>query len=204
MTVAKETKKATQAANPPDAINCSYGNDDIVVTPRTLAQGKALGPFVDATNGIRAAGLIWDGANDEHPRSEAISHLLWHITNGGIPEWLYLSFSSTHHLTLHKNIDDLTKLCLIEAGCALCRIAVAHLCCLYQCDFVKHLLPYNSAIGIKGGRHLWSMAYRCRSTDESTLKTLPSMTLHCQTSCRLCFFFHGPWFCTVSRTCPML
>lgn len=103
------------------------------------------------TDTYKVDGLTRDNDHDDLIYLPTMTRLIEFVASGQVPPRLQQSFATTYFLALYKDPEDLTHLRPLGIGTALRRLVAAHLCMIYQHRFAKHLLPYNWAIGVKGG-----------------------------------------------------
>ena len=143
-----ETITRNRPINVPETNICT---EDFVKIITRIPKGKAAGPFGDITDIFRSIATHKDILNNTFPYAKTIHNFFNIIQNGDVPPKIKPYFTSSFVFGLHKDPNDLSKLRPVAVGGGWRRALTSTIVRLNNQIFTKHLMPYNFAIGVKGG-----------------------------------------------------
>ena len=148
-----------------------------------IPKGKAAGPFADISDIIRALAIHKDLHNKNFPYVKKTFEFFKMITQDNIPKNIKKYFTSSFVFGLHKDPKDLTKLRPVAVGGGWRRAFTSVLVRHNNNIFTKYLLPYNYAIGVRGGTNFIYHTLSCevdkymKRTKEETSTNPPTRCL---------------------------
>jgi hypothetical protein len=116
-----------------------------------IPKGKAAGPFADISDIIRSLTTHKDTHNNKYPYTKTVYKFFKMIYQAQIPRNIKNTLHQALSLAYTKTPSDLTKLRPVAVGGGWRRAFTSTIVRDNNHLFTKHLMPYNFAIGVKGG-----------------------------------------------------
>ena len=159
--------------------------DVIVNNILHLKKGKATGLQVDSIDLFIILAQRCRHNNSKKKTLKSFSSTLAEfftlVANGKIPKSLISIYRTTYLVALEKDPDDNTKLRPLGIPSAVRRITANTIANETKAQFADHLLPYNYAVGIKGGIDFITSTVRLAVekyiTNQTELGLLPTRAL---------------------------
>ena len=141
-----------------------------------IPQGKAAGPYADISDVTRALVTHFDHHNKCNPYANTVYEFFKIIIEGNIPTNIKRAYNSSFLFGLHKDPEDLSKLRPVAVGSGWRRAFTSTLVRHNNPAFTKYLMPYNYAVGVKGGTNFIYHTIRCEI--EKYVRRTPAEIAH--------------------------